>query len=139
VLTMTMHATSMTFIVVGVRRVRIRLGNQGIGPRHALVVLIGTIATVGLMLSILHGLEAALWAKIYIWLGAIHTFDEAMFYSIDTMTTRGASGLGLPPHWQMMGALEAVDGVLLFGMSTAFMFAVMQRGFTEILDAIHRK
>jgi hypothetical protein len=42
------------------------------------------------------------------------------------MTTRGASGLTLPSHWQMMGALEAVDGMLLFGVSTAFVFAVIQ-------------
>ena len=49
-----------------------------------------------------------------------------MLFSVDSMTTRGASGLTLQRHWQMMGALEAVDGVLLFGVSTAYMFAVMQ-------------
>ena len=32
----------------------------------------------------------------------------------------------LQPHWQMMGALEAADGMLLFGISTAFIFTVMQ-------------
>ena len=32
----------------------------------------------------------------------------------------------LQSHWQMMGALEAVNGVLLFGISTAFIFTVMQ-------------
>ena len=32
----------------------------------------------------------------------------------------------LQSHWQMMGALEAVNGVLLFGISTAFIFAVME-------------
>jgi hypothetical protein len=42
------------------------------------------------------------------------------------MTTRGASGLMLEPGWRMMGALEAANGMLLFGISTAFIFAVMQ-------------
>ena len=42
------------------------------------------------------------------------------------MTTRGASGVMLQTHWQMMGALEAADGMLLFGISTAFIFTVMQ-------------
>jgi hypothetical protein len=32
----------------------------------------------------------------------------------------------LEQHWRMMGALEATDGILLFGVSTAFIFAVMQ-------------
>ena len=35
-------------------------------------------------------------------------------------------GLMLHPPWQMMGALEAADGMLLFGISTAFIFTVMQ-------------
>jgi len=42
------------------------------------------------------------------------------------MSTRGASGLMLEQHWRMMGALEATGGMLLFGISTAFTFAVMQ-------------
>jgi hypothetical protein len=41
------------------------------------------------------------------------------------MTTRGASGLSLQRHWRMMGALEAADCMLLFGISTAYIFALM--------------
>ena len=41
------------------------------------------------------------------------------------MTTRGASGVTLEPQWLMMGALEAADGMLLFGISTAYIFAVI--------------
>ena len=43
----------------------------------------------------------------------------AMLYSVDSMSTRGASGLTLQRYWRMMGALEAGDGMLLFGNSTA--------------------
>jgi hypothetical protein len=42
------------------------------------------------------------------------------------MSARGASGLMLDRHWRMMGALEARDGMLLFGVGTAYIFAVMQ-------------
>lgn len=42
------------------------------------------------------------------------------------MSTRGASGLTLQRPWHLMGALEAVDGMLLFGVSTAYLFSVMQ-------------
>jgi hypothetical protein len=42
------------------------------------------------------------------------------------MVTRGGSGFVLQTHWQVMGALEAADGVLLLGISTAFMFTAMQ-------------
>ena len=59
-------------------------------------------------------------------LGALDSAKAAILYSVDFMATRGASGLMLQPHWRMMGALEAVDGMLLFGVSTAFIFTVMQ-------------
>jgi hypothetical protein len=41
-----------------------------------------------------------------------------MLFSVGSMTTRGASGLTLHQHWQEMGALEAVAGMLMFGIST---------------------
>ena len=60
------------------------------------------------------------------WLGALGSPKDAILYSVDSMTTRGASGLTLQQHWRMMGALEAAGGMLLFGISTAYIFAVMQ-------------
>jgi hypothetical protein len=62
----------------------------------------------------------------YLWLSALDAPMDALLFSIDSMSTRGASGLTLERSWRMMGALEAVDGMLLFGMSTAYIFAVMQ-------------
>ena len=44
--------------------------------------------------------------------------------SLGAMTTQAR--LGLPFRWQMMGVLELVNGMLLFGISTAYIFAVMQ-------------
>jgi hypothetical protein len=34
--------------------------------------------------------------------------------------------VSLEQHWQMMGALEALNGMLLFGLTTAFLFATIQ-------------
>ena len=90
------------------------------------MIAISLIGATGLLLAMLHGAEAAVWATAYWQLGAIGTLEEAMFYSVDSITTRGASGLTLEQPWRTMGALEAANGVLLFGMSTAFLFAVMQ-------------
>jgi hypothetical protein len=89
-------------------------------------MIAGLIGTIGLLLAALHGIEAALWAVAYFWLGALNSPADAIFYSVDSITTRGASGLTLEQHWRMMGALEAMDGILLFGISTAFVFAAMQ-------------
>jgi hypothetical protein len=50
-----------------------------------------------------------------------------MLYSLGAMTTYGSANVSLPDRWQLMGALEALDGVLLFGLTTAFLFAIIQR------------
>jgi len=93
---------------------------------HVFAIMIGLIGVVGLLLAALHGMEAALWAAAYWWLGALHSPGDAILYSVDSISTRGASGLMLEHHWRMMAALEAADGMLLFGISTAFIFTVMQ-------------
>jgi hypothetical protein len=94
--------------------------------QHVFAILVGSIGALGLLLVVLLGIEAAVWAAAYLWLGALDSPEDAILYSVDSMTTRGASGLMLERHWRMMGALEGADGMLLFGISTAFMFAVLQ-------------
>jgi hypothetical protein len=89
---------------------------------------------IGLLLAALHGIESGIWAAAYLWLGALDSPIDALLYSVDSMSTRGASGLTLEQHWRMMGALEAVNGMLLFGVSAAYIFAVMQ-AFWSMLEA----
>jgi hypothetical protein len=110
----------------GSLNIRRRIERRYSRLHHLLMVQTGVIGAVGLFLAVLHGLEAALWAVAYWWLGALNSPGEAILYSLDSLTTRGASGLTLQAHWQMMGALEATDGALLFGISTAFVFTAMQ-------------
>ena len=88
-----------------------------------MIVRIGAVA---LILAALHGLEGVLWALAYWWLGALESFATASVYALSTMTTFEIPGLTLPSRFQMISALEAVNGVLLFGISTAFLFAVIQ-------------
>ena len=124
-LTIIIHATGIALLAFVVRRIRNRMQSEGT-RRRALAILIAVIGAVGLLLAVLHGIEAGIWATAHWWLGAFHLPEEAILYSVDSMTTRGASGLMLERGWRMMGALEAADGMLLFGISTAFIFAVMQ-------------
>ena len=124
-LTIIIHATGIAFMAILAHRIRDRLQAEG-ARWHALTITIGLIGVVGLLLAVLHGIEAGIWATAYWWLGALRLPEEALLYSVDSITTRGASGLILERGWRMMGALEAADGMLLFGISTAFIFAVMQ-------------
>jgi hypothetical protein len=86
---------------------------------------VAVIVAVTLALATLHAIEALVWACVYLLLGATPSFADAVLYSVDSMTTRGASGLMLTHEWQLMGATEAGNGMLLFGISTAFIFYTM--------------
>ena len=77
-------------------------------------------------MALLHGLEAGFWAVAYRWLDALPNWRAAMLYSLNAMTTYGHANLYLDEHWQLMGALEALNGMILFGLTTAFMFAMIQ-------------
>jgi hypothetical protein len=120
-LTMAVHGTGLVWVAVVLEALRDRLTGG-----HAVMKIVVLIGVVGLLLAALHVFEAGLWALAYWWVGAIGSLADALLYSVDSISTRGASGLTLEHPWKMMGALEAVDGMLLFGISTAFIFAFMQ-------------
>jgi hypothetical protein len=125
-LTVMIHAVGLVLMAIVGVRVRLWLAPRGLGLRVLAPIVIGLVGGVGLLLALLHGIEAVIWAAAYMWVGALDSLADAMLYSFDSMTTRGASGLTLERRWQMMGALEAGDGMLLFGISTAYVFALLQ-------------
>jgi hypothetical protein len=127
VLTIAIHTTAVVLMAFGLEtRTRARVGQYQSDRLRAIPAMIGHIGAVALILAALHGLEAMLWASAYWWLGALDSFTEASVYALATMTTFEIPGLTLPPRWHMLSALQAVNGVLLFGISTAFLFAVIQ-------------
>jgi hypothetical protein len=104
VVTIAIHAAGVVMMALVGLRIRVRLETRKLGLRH--VIVIGVVGAVGLLLAVLHGIEAAIWAAAYLWLGALDSPKDAILYSVDSMTTRGASRLMLQQHWRMMGALE---------------------------------
>jgi hypothetical protein len=125
-LTIAIHATAVVMMAFAGVRTRARLETRDRDLWNLIAILICIIVVIGLLLTVLHAIECGIWAAAYWWLGALDSFTDALLYSVDSMSTRGASGLTLQRHWKMMGALEAVDGMLLFGVSAAYIFAVMQ-------------
>jgi hypothetical protein len=76
----------------------------------------------------LHAVEAGMWAVAYHLLGTLGgDGKDAMLYSTSVMTTVGGTNLHLAPSWALMGPLEALDGWILFGLTAAFLFALIQK------------
>jgi hypothetical protein len=134
VLTMAIHASGIVAIALILTRVPTWMRFH-LSFWQVIVMSIGLISGVGLALASLHAFEAGIWAMTFLALGAASSMPDAILFSVDSMTTRGASGLVLQPHWRLLGALEAADGVLLFGLSTAFLFAVVEQVWSSINKA----
>ena len=94
--------------------------------RRSSIVLAVLTSTTVLLLTLLHAAEASVWAGAYVALGARPDFASAILYSLSAMTSYGHADIFLAQHWRLMGALEALNGMMLFGLSTAFLFAVLR-------------
>jgi hypothetical protein len=78
---------------------------------------------------LLHLIEITTWALYYVWKDAMADLPSALYFSAVTYTTTGYGDLVLPQEWRLVGAIEALTGILMCGWSTGFFFAVVGRMF----------
>jgi hypothetical protein len=76
---------------------------------------------------IAHLVEIALWAVLFMICGEFRYFGTALYHSAVNYSTLGYGDIVMSPTWRMLGPIEAANGALLFGVSTAMVFAVVQR------------
>ena len=123
ILTVLIHALGLGLINQRAGRVFTDMTER----RHPTVVFAVVMGTTTLLATTLHGVEAGIWAVAYRFLGAMPDFKSAMLYSLNAITSYGHESLFLESHWQLMGAIEALNGCLLFGLTTAFLFGIIQK------------
>ena len=80
---------------------------------------------------LLHLLEIGAWAVLFLSKGAMSDWPSALYFSAVTYTTTGYGDLVLPREWRLVGAVEALTGILMCGWSTGFFFAVVTRIFVS--------
>jgi hypothetical protein len=80
---------------------------------------------VSLVTATAHLIEITLWAAVYLICGEVMNFHQAFYCSAQNYTALGYGDIHLSERWQLLGPLEAVNGLLLFGLSTAIMFSVL--------------
>ncbi len=74
-----------------------------------------------------HLFQIAVWATLFRVFGQFGDFGSAYYHSTVNYTTLGYGDLVMEHPWRLAGALEASVGVMMFGVSTATLFAVMSR------------
>ena len=88
-------------------------------------------------LLVLHLLQIVVWATCYLWFDCFHDFETAFYYSATSYSTVGYGDVIPPGNWRILGSVEAVTGVLMFGWSTGVLFSVvnhLQARFKDLQD-----
>ncbi len=88
---------------------------------------IGVTLSLVLGLFVLHGIEIWAYAFVYLWLDALPTLSDAVYFSTITYATTGYDDEGFAEAWRMVSAIEGVNGIILLGWSTAFFVTVVAR------------
>ena len=122
--TIFIHALPLSVTINFVRREE-RLGRVGV--RFWMDTLI--VARVILYALVAHLVEIAFWAVLFAICREFSDFDTAYYHSAVNYTSLGYGDIVMNPAWRLLGPLETANGMLLFGVSTAMIFAVIQRLF----------
>jgi hypothetical protein len=121
-LTVTFHVWFMRHAYEAVLKIYRTRRSEG---RRASLLAGGLMIAFTSLATLAHGIEGTFWALAYLGVGALTNTRAAMLYSFNAITSFGHTNIGLADHWQLMGALEALNGILLFGVSTAFLFRLI--------------
>ena len=97
------------------------LAAMEIDPRHTSTAarraaIVGGIVLVMFVATLL---ESLLWAGTYLALDAIQSFRQSAYFSMVTYTTLGYGDVVLGEEWQLLSSLQAANGVIIFGWTTA--------------------
>jgi voltage-gated potassium channel Kch len=80
-----------------------------------------------LLMFFLSFVDIVVWAGTYLLVGAINTLETALYFSTVTFTTLGYGDVVIDEQWRLLAALEAANGIIIFGLTTAVVVAVVQR------------
>ena len=128
------HIVALVLIIALLRS----LGRKIARPARLLDVIWILIVTI-LAIFFFHVVEIWTWAILYIWLGEFDTIERALYFSTVTYTALGYGDITLQQSWQLLSSFEAANGIMLFGVSTAFLISVLRKVFamTAILGPEH--
>ena len=81
--------------------------------------------------------QVAIWAVLFRLLGEFDALDVAVYHSAVNFATLGYGDIVMSERHRLLGPLEAINGVLMIGVSTAVLMTALQDAFTKGRAARH--
>src|SRR5262245_5468810 len=120
--TVIIHALVLMPIIHFVRY-ELTLGRAGVLFWRDVTIIAGAT----LVALTAHLVAVATWAWVFTLCGEFSQLTAALYHSGMNYTTLGDSNTVMSPSWRLLASFEAASGMLMFGVSTAMLFAVIQR------------
>ena len=114
------HATVMAAVLWVVR-----IADARATSRHSLRLVAVMIATVSVLMAA-HIVEVAVWALAYRMVDIAPPGTDLLYFAFVNYTTLGYGDVTPIERWHLLGPMTAMNGVLLFGWSTAVIFSVLR-------------
>ena len=124
-LTTIIHAA---FMVSGMKAAEWRLSHFGPARRELVKAVLVSALTGWMFIAIV--IEAWVWALLYLYDPQITTLPDletAFYFSMVTFTTLGYGDVVLTGNWRTLASIQAANGVIIFGWTTALIFVFIQR------------
>jgi len=120
----------ITFVVYMIRYV-IRIINREDHETASFGFDTYVISVVLVMLFIGHLVQVSIWAMLFMYVGEFTDFMTAFYHSTVNFASLGYGDIVMSEEWRLLGALEASNGVLMFGLSAGTMLSVMTKLFAR--------
>ena len=105
----------------------LRYQAQDIKAHKTLPGQFALVIVVVLLIFVIHAAEIWVYALMFLAIGAISNFGEALYFSTVTFSSLGYGDVVLSKDWRLFGAIEAANGLILFGWSTAFLISLTRQ------------
>jgi len=122
------HALVMTTVV------RVAQVRGGRGKSHSALLLMAVMIPTVLILMMTHTLEVLVWSLAYSIADVASAGVDLVYFAFVNYTTLGYGDVLPVERWRLLGPMTAMNGVLLFGWSTALIFEVLRRTLARCLD-----
>ena len=116
------------FMVAGTHVLEWRLKRFGSAKGHFDRAVLVWLMTLWMFFAIY--IEASLWALVYLFIPeitALPDWQTALYFSMVTFTTLGYGDIVLSGEWRTLAAVQAANGVIMFGWTTALIFYFIQK------------
>jgi Ion channel len=95
---------------------------------HLMAVMVATAAA----LMVAHTIEVLVWALAYAIVGAAPAGSDLLYFAFVNYTTLGYGDVTPVQEWRLTGPMTAMNGILMFGWSTAVLFEILRKTLDDL-------